>query len=77
MTGSNCSVYGCNTSRRHKHLSQIRLPNPNKFPQWRKDMLAIITRDRVLDKKFKEQIEKNNVYICEKHFRDEDFYHCK
>lgn len=77
MTGSNCSIVNCNTTRRHKDISQIRLPNPKLYPEWRKEFLAVITRDRMVDEKFKEQILKNNVYVCEKHFKKEDLLYCK
>ena len=80
MPGSNCSIFGCNTSRRHKGIAIFRLPNAKKDEEtakWSKEMLSIITRDRVMDDNLKKMIEKNNVFVCEKHFREQDIYHCK
>eukprot|EP00111_Clytia_hemisphaerica_P007779 TCONS_00022595-protein len=71
MTGSNCSIVGCNTTRRHKDISQFRCPNPKLHPQWSKEFLAVVTSGRVIDAKFKTQIEINNVYVCEKHFKED------
>ena len=79
MTGSNCSIVGCNISRRHKGVSIMRIPSGKKYgeEQWRKDMLSIITKDRVIDERFQKMIDKNNVFVCEKHFKKEDLYYCK
>ena len=77
MTRSNCSIVGCNTTRKHKDIGQLRCPDPKKYPQWNKEFLSVVTKDRVVDDKFKKQIEKNNVYVCQRHFNDEDLWHCK
>uniref|UniRef100_A0A7M5WX04 THAP-type domain-containing protein n=1 Tax=Clytia hemisphaerica TaxID=252671 RepID=A0A7M5WX04_9CNID len=72
-----CSIVGCTTNRNtHKDLSIFRLPslkteNPRRL-SWRKEWLHIILKDRVLDNKLQKQIDKNNVYVCEKHFKVED-----
>ena len=85
MPGANCAVFGCGSSRYRKlgqaeDISIFKLPNPNKneiFYQWNKEILNIITRDRVVTSDFRERIQKNNIYICEKHFELGDFYVCK
>ena len=78
MPGANCSVFGCPTSRRH-NISIFKLPTPkNEFNKnWREDILKVITRDRVVDPKFKNQIVNDRVYICERHFNENEFYYCK
>ncbi|XP_066935957.1 uncharacterized protein [Clytia hemisphaerica] len=55
----------------------MRIPSGKKHGQekWRKDMLNIITKDRVVDARFQAMIDKNNVFICGLHFREEDLYH--
>ena len=40
-------------------------------------MLKIITRDRETDANLNRQIEKDTIYICEKHFSKEQIYVCE
>ena len=40
-------------------------------------MLNIITRDRETSANLNRQIEKDTVYICEKHFSEEQIYICE
>ena len=35
--------------------------------KWRREMLNVMTKDREVDANFKKQIEKDHVYVCEKH----------
>ena len=81
MTGSNCSIVGCTSNRNtHKDISIFRLPSAKKDPrtlQWRNDWLHIIKKDRVVDDKFRKQIEKNNVFVCQKHFKETDLIQCE
>jgi hypothetical protein len=78
MPGANCSIFCCTVSRRKKHngISLLAIPgrskvNKNKV-EWRKKLLAIITRDRVIDKDLRRQINEGKLHVCEKHFRPED-----
>ena len=81
MPGRNCSIYVCPTSRRHKDISIFSLPtvvDGNEVTaKWRSELLRVVTKDREIDANFRQQIEKNKIYICEKHFKEEDLYHCK
>ena len=79
MPGANCAMFGCSTSRKHKDVSLFQIPRAvdEETKKWRADMLNIITRDRVVDEHFKQKIEKNKVWICQKHFTEDDMYHCK
>ena len=62
-----------------KDIPIMRVPSGKKpeHEEWRKDMLNIITKDRVVDAKFQEIIDKNNVFVCGLHFKEEDLLHCK
>ena len=40
-------------------------------------MLNMITRDRETNANLNRQIEKDTVYICEKHFSEEQIYICE
>lgn len=79
MPGENCSIYGCGTCRNQKVHSLFKIPTAKDeyTAKWRSDMLSIITKDRVLDTKFKNQISANKVFICEKHFEESQLYICK
>ena len=82
MPGANCSIYGCGTSRGRKNyegVSIFKIPGTKPFQnntqeqqlQWRKEFLSCVTKDRVVDAGLADQISKDNIYICEKHFSPE------
>ena len=79
MPGENCAIVGCSTNCRH--ISLFKLPtaklNDETTMSWRKAMLNVITRDRVVDSDFRRQINNDKVYICERHFLPGDLYICK
>ena len=81
MPGENCAIVGCSTNRRHKDISLFKLPtakpNDETTMSWRKAMLNVITRHRVVDSVFRRQINNDKVYICERHFLPGDLYICK
>ena len=80
MPGANCAIFGCGTSRKQK-ISIFKLPNPAKGEFHKKcyrDILNIITRNRVVDEKLKKLIHENKLFICERHFDEDQIYsHCK
>ena len=79
MPGANCSIYGCNTSRKQHGVGIFKLPKAinDKYKEWREGWLKVITKTRVLDDDLKRQIENDKLHICEKHFRNEDVDVCK
>ena len=80
MPGANCAVFGCGTCRNEKDVGIFTLSNPNKddfYRKWNRDMLNIITKDRIITPGFKSRIEKNNVFKCEKHFDSDQIYFCE
>ena len=79
MPGSNCTFYGCSTSRKHK-LSLFRIPTvaasdsdhtkslkQNARAEW----LRLILRTRESTPELQKRIDANNIYICELHFKQE------
>ena len=70
MPGANCSIFGCPVSRRYKEISIFKVPSgTNEFKlKWRRDLINIITKDRVVDQSLRKQIESDKLYICERHF---------
>lgn len=80
MPGKNCSIFGCPTSRRNKGVSIFKLPGRKPVREltddeqldWRQKCLNVVTRDRIVDKALKLRIAEGNIFICEKHFQEED-----
>ena len=79
MPDRNCAFFGCPTSQRHK-LSLFRIPvvsahesehTSSVKKDARQKWLEIILRTREMTPDLKERIEKNNIYVCELHFKDE------
>ena len=79
MPGENCAFAGCSSNCHHKQISLFKLPTvkDETTKKWRREMVNVITKDRVVDVNFKKQIEKDHVYVCEKHFRECEMYICK
>ena len=73
MPGANCSIYGCPTSRKSKGISIFRVPTGDDeySKNWREKIVNIITKDRVIDKNLRSQIEKKNLYTCELHYLED------
>ena len=76
MPGSNCSIFGCSTSRRNKDLGihKVPLPNNDIDKKWRSELINVITKDRVVDDALKKRIAITNLFICERHFSKDQFY---
>jgi len=72
MPGANCSVYGCSTSRYSKNIALFGLPRgqDDYNVAWRKKLVHIITKDRVVDVSLKKQLERNSLHVCELHFEE-------
>ena len=73
MPGKNCSIPNCSTSRRHVGISIFDVPRgDDEFStEWRKKLVGIITKYRVVDASVRLKIEKRDIAICEKHFTDD------
>ena len=79
MSGANCSIFGCGTSKRHKGTSIFKLPSveDKENAEWRSKLLGQILKDKVADENVKQRIASGNVYVCEKHFIQECIETCK
>ena len=79
MPGENCAVFGCGSCQRTKGIGIRKLPLAKDKPHstWRKEWLGEIKKTRDMDHSFKELIEKDRVFTCEKHFAAEDIEICK
>ena len=72
--GAYCSIYGCNISRKNSKLAIFKIPagNGEYESKWRDKLIHVVTKDRVVDSSLKKQIESRKLFICEKHFNEED-----
>ena len=73
MPGENCAFVGYSSNR----LLKLPTGKDETTKKWRRKMLNVITKGRVVDPIFKKQREKDHVYVCKKHFRECDMYICK
>ena len=77
MPGENCSVYGCNTDRKIKGIGIFKLPSVKLHNDTRKMWIHEITKKRVMDANFKNQLSEDTIHVCEKHFKKEDIIQSK
>eukprot|EP00794_Sanderia_malayensis_P001236 gene1236-1360_t len=70
MPGANCSIYDCSTARGHKGISIFKVPGEDDefSKKWRSQLINIVTKDRVIDKSLRKQIDNRSIHICEQHF---------
>ena len=85
MPGGNCAFYDCPTSRKHG-ISLFKIPSArtdesqettdlkkNAGQAW----LNLILRTRELTPELKKSIDRNNIHICERHFKPEYILTCE
>ncbi len=79
MPANNCAVFGCGTTRRTKGVGIFKLPaaKNEEYKKWRADWLNEITKGCVVDKDFRERLESDQVFMCEKHFKPEEVEICE
>ena len=79
MGGGNCAFSGCPTSGKH-NLSLFRIPSvsasgsehTNELKRKaREEWIRLILRTRETTKELKKEIEANNIFVCERHFKPE------
>jgi len=72
MPGKNCCFPQCTVSQTQRHagikLFKVTTRKDEFHSNWRKKVINIISRYRVLDKIFYDRLENGRVFICEKHY---------
>ncbi len=89
MPGANCAFYGCHTSRKSQ-ISLFKIPvvcaadgdhTKSLKTKARQEWIALILRTREKTPDLNQQIESNNIHLCELQFKPECFnirkYHYK
>ena len=76
MTGENCAIPKCGTSRRNKGIGIFKVPAANNEfnKKWSQDLINIILKYRERDASLNERIKSHNLYICERHFTPDQIY---
>ena len=71
------AVVGCDSCRGTKGIGIFKLPSSkdDKHKIWRDEWVGELKKTREVDKDFRRKI--NEVYACEKHFKDEVIEICK
>ena len=75
MPGDNFSIPGCSTSRGTPGVALLGMPkNDDEYNvNWRKNIIDMITKIRVVGASLKRQIERKSLHFCEKHYPEENF----
>ena len=72
MTGGNCCIPGCPTSRRPAFkgiaLFTITQRKGQFYVNWRDDIITVLRKYREFDALFRKQLASGNVFICENHY---------
>ena len=72
MTGGNCAIPGCATSRRAGYegisLFKVTKRKGEFYVKWRENIVAVLRKYREFDKEFKKRIESGDIFICERHY---------
>ena len=60
MVRANCSVFGCSNSGRKYGAAIFKVPQGDDewSSNWRKSIISVVTKDRVIDKALRERIMK-------------------
>ena len=79
MPGNNCAIPGCSISRATPGVALLGMPkNDDGYNlNWRKNIVNMITKIRVVDASLKRQIERKSLHFCEKHYPEEKLIQCK
>ena len=65
MVGANCSIFGCSSSKRKSGVAIFKVPQgvDQWSSDWRKNIISVAAKDRVIDKALRERITKKNIFV--------------
>ena len=77
MPGKNCYITGCPVSQTEKYkgiiLYRITTRKDLFYSKWRENILAVIKRYRKFDDVFERRIQNGRAFICDRHYKEDDF----
>ena len=64
MVGANCLIFGCSSSRRKSGVATFKVAQGDDVwsSNWRKSIISVVTKNRVIDKALRERIMKKNFF---------------
>ena len=65
IPGANCVFRQCGVARHHVGVSIFKLPTRKADVTWKKEIIQIIEKYRVVEKDLRERLELGSAYICE------------
>ena len=73
MPGDNRAIPGCSTSRATPGVALLGMPkNDDEYNvNWRRNIVDLTTKTRVVDASLERQIERKSLQFCEKHYPEE------
>ena len=76
MVGANCSI--SRSSSRKSGVAIFKVPQGDDewSSIWRKSIISVVTKDHVIDKALRERIMKKNIFVCEKHYSEDQLIRC-
>ena len=72
MPEANCVFPRCGVERHHVGVGIFKLPTRKIDVKWKKEVIQIIEKYRVMDKNLRERLKLGNTYICELHYKKGD-----
>ena len=65
MVGANCSIFGCSSSKRKSGVAIFKVPQgvDQWSSDWRKNIISVAAKDRVIDKALRERITQKNIFV--------------
>ena len=79
MPEDNCAIPSCSNSGATPGVALFGMPkNDDEYNvNWRKNIVSMITKIRVVDASLQRQIERISLHFCENHYPEEKFMRCK
>ena len=79
MAEDNCATPGCSTSGATPGVALFGMPknDDEHNVNWRKNIVDMITKIRVVDASLKRQIERKSLQFCDKRYPAEKLMRCK
>ena len=72
MPQANCVFPQRDVARHHAGFGIFKLSIPKADVTWKKEIFQIIEKYSVVNNNLRERLERENAYICEQHYKEDD-----
>ena len=62
----------CDVARHHVGVAIFKLPTRKVDVTWKKEIIQIIEKYRIVDENLRERLELGNAYVCKLHYKKDD-----